>query len=212
MVTASFSFNTIKLLYCYKEKIGLRRHSNKEILWVPESYKLKTSRYPEQDIEVWWHYYASAERGDDKAKQEDVIVYEDSFGHYIGTCTKGKYKAGDDIGLSRTALVVLPYDDVESIYIREEINPKDYQEWFLDKLNGESPILIREYYPEACYLVTRSYQPSDKIPWKRVGRRSYIWLVSLEERDANKGRRIEWGGDTILFANRRAALKHLYSN
>ena len=59
-------------------------------------------------------------------------------------------------------------------------------------------------------VVTRSYKPEQGIPWKQVGRRSYLWCVPAYDADKDAGRRIEWGGDTTMFASRREALNSMY--
>lgn len=156
-------------------------------------------------------HYAGAERGEYDG--EELICCVDSCGEYqFITAPCGKYHVGkyNTLGLwIKEVFAIFPCEDVESVYIHEPINPKDHQEWFLDKLNGETPESIREYFPDAHYVVTRSYA-SDDYPWKREEKRTYSWVVPLEKRDADKGRRIEWGGDTILYPTRRAALNALY--
>ena len=200
------------MFYCYKRYIGVRRHSTGEMLWVaPKENELICSRFPEKEVVIAYHYYAGAERG--KYDGEELICSVDCCGQYgTNTYPRGEYHVGVyNVPCLKEIFAIFPCEDVEKVYIYEPINPKakDYQEWFLGKLDGETPESIREYFPDAHYVVTRSSQSSD-YPWKREGRRTYSWVVPLEKRDADKGRRIEWGGDTILYPTRRAALNALY--
>lgn len=136
-------------------------------------------------------------------------VRHEGDGHLIASSKE--HSVGDSVSLGCYTVAVAnipPTEKVLTHYQEEAI--KDHQETVLAALDKEDPEFIRKYFPGACYVVTRSYQPEDNTPWKRYGRRSYSWLVSLENRDAGKGRRIEWGGDTVLYATRKDALKALY--
>lgn len=75
-------------------------------------------------------------------------------------------------------------------------------------LSEMKKILLNDYW---C-VVTRSYKPEQGIPWKQVGRRSYLWCVPAYDADKDAGRRIEWGGDTTMFASKREALKFMYND
>lgn len=201
------------MFYCYKRFVGVRHHSTGELLWVaPKENAMICSRFAEKEITTWLHFYAEVERGG--YSEDELICCVDYCGRYdVRICPRGEYHVGEYNvpGLKEVFAIIPTCEDMESVYVYEEINPKakDYQEWFLGKLDGETPESIREYYPDAHYVVTRSYQSSD-YPWKREGRRTYSWVVPLEKRDIDKGRRIEWGGDTILYPTRRAALNALY--
>lgn len=200
------------MFYCYKEITAIRRHSTGEVLWkAPKENKLVCSRYAEDGKNSIKHYYASFERGD--LNGQELVCYIDSCGLYeIATFPSGKYHVGKYNILGfwvKEIFAIFPCEDMESVKLYEEIDPKDHQEWFLGKLDGETPESIREYYPDAHYVVTRSSVSFD-YPWKREGKRTYSWVVPLEKRDVDKGRRIEWGGDTILYPTRRAALNALY--
>ena len=200
------------MLYCYKRISALRRHSTGELVWVaPKENKLECSPYVEDGKNSVKHYYAAFERGE--LTGQELVCYIDSCGQYgVSLFPCGKYHVGkyNILGLwIKEIFAIFPCEDMESLSIFEEINPKNHQEWFLEQLNGENPDIIREYYPNAHYVVTRSYS-SDTYPWKRFGKRSYAWVVPLEARNTDKGRRIEWNGDTTLYPTRKEALNALY--
>ena len=80
-------------------------------------------------------------------------------------------------------------------------------------LEGEKPEFIRQHLPNAVCVVDRSWKP-DYVdgkyiyPWRRFGRRSYYWVVPLEDIDKDKGRRIS---TFRLFPDRKSALDCIYS-
>ena len=78
-------------------------------------------------------------------------------------------------------------------------------------LEGREPDVIRKYLPQAVYLVTRSDMPpkGTKYPWKQVRRKTYLWVVPLEDNEKYKGNRGNVGYGR-LFPTRRKALDFLY--
>lgn len=114
-------------------------------------------------------------------------------------------------GIKGELLFTCPCQEGLVVRVERTEVPFDGSEEDLYALKGEDPDIIRKVLPNAVYVVTRSYRPEDKRPWKRTGRRTYLWLVALEDRELDKGRRIEWGGSTRLFPTRKAALEYLYS-
>lgn len=200
------------MLHCYKKIAAIRRHSTGELVWVaPKENKLVCSHYIEDGKSSIIHYYAAFQRGD--LDGQELVCCVDSCGLYeVITFPSGKYQVGKYNKLGfwvKEIFAIFPCEDMESIFIYEEINPKNHQEWFLEQLKDETPETIKEYYPNAHYVVTRSYS-SDTYPWKRFGKRSYGWVVPLEARNTDKGRRIEWNGDTTLYSTRKEALNALY--
>ena len=128
--------------------------------------------------------------------QENCYMYKDNLYtfHYSKDSNSGDYNSNRG----------------DAIVIRSFTEPVELSdEEALKLLRKESPEIIRKYYPNAHYIVTRSSKPSS-YPWKRFGRRTYCWVVPLEDRDKDRGRRLEWGGDTVLFKNRKEALNNLY--
>jgi hypothetical protein len=79
---------------------------------------------------------------------------------------------------------------------------------------------IKERWPECHCIIVRSFEPggewiSEKkfkytYPWKRVGRRSYLWVVPFDDRDKDRGRRIATRDD--FYPTRKEAINALYKN
>ena len=80
-------------------------------------------------------------------------------------------------------------------------------QWYREKENQS--LVYKRFMRGYWAVVTRSQRPTH-CPWKRIGARSYLWLVPSEEVDDLRGRRIEWGGDTHFFRTRKEGLQFMY--
>lgn len=87
--------------------------------------------------------------------------------------------------------------------------PFDGSDYQMMALGDEPTETVRYYMPNAVAIVTRSFKPTD-CPWKQIGRRTFLWLVTLEDRNKDMGRRIP--DMPKLFSSRKEALKWLYGN
>ena len=106
-------------------------------------------------------------------------------------------------------------DDFHIVISYKEIPVTDED---FDEVCAEGDDVVLQYFPQTHLIIVRSYEPSgqwvnDKFhyayPWKRVGRRSYLWVVPLKDRNVDPGRRIQWGNPDY-YKTRKEALAALY--
>lgn len=158
-------------------------------------YKIIGEERYHSDVQV-------VKRGFDTSNMEHICSDRDYFINKMKSIRENRHDTPKKI------LEYYRYNFMSTLrYFMKNADATDFEEAFgvsIEELKNE---LLGGYW---C-IVTRSKLPKTGTPWRRVGGRSFNWLVPAVEAFEDQGRRVE---DDIfyikMFSSRKEGLNELY--